>query len=143
MTLPGYKKKFEDVRSFEETPDLTPKKLNIRNFSRILDIKYPNTFGRLNINITSAIKEENSFHIHMKYGVEELIYNTDVIVYSQPISFILNDFGDIEELYEIATYKNAKPNYSHYFIKSEIDTMEKFCEHLLLCANELIDDLPF
>jgi hypothetical protein len=143
MTLSGYKNSYENVELFSENQHILPKKLKINNFLNVLDIKYPNIHGELNIHIIESEMLEASFQIIFKYGFEELLHRSKVVVYLVPEHFVYNEFGEAEELYEIATYQAGKPNYSHYFTKDEIDTIEKFCDHVARCAVELIVELPF
>ena len=143
MKLKGYKNSYENVELFSENADIIPKKLTIRNFSNILDTIYPNTNGRMNVQVYDGAYMEASIQFDIQFGFDELINRGTVVIYRVPSHYITNEFGQVEELYQIATYQNGKPNYSHYFTKDEIDTKEKFYDHLLVCANALIDDLPF
>ena len=143
MTLLGYKNHYENVELFSENQHISPKKLNIRNFLNILHTKYPNLDEHLNIHVFGGQMMEVSFKVEFEYGFDELIHKGVAVVYLIPEYFVYNDKGGVEELYEIATYKNGKPNYSHYFTKDEIDTIDKFCDHLIVCADALITELPF
>lgn len=143
MTLLGYKNHYENVELFSENQHITPKKLKIHNFSKILDVKYPNLDEHLNIHITESEMLESSFQVEFEYGFEELVHKSKAVVYLISEHFVYNEFGEAEEIYEIATYKAGKPNYSHYFTKDEIDTIEKFCDHIVMCADALISELPF
>jgi myo-inositol-1-phosphate synthase len=145
MTLLGYNKKYGEVFMHHELgEDFVKKSLNIRNFMSILDVKkYPNDPNVLNVHVHKGSMDEKSFNLEFSFGYEDLIHKSKAIVYLEPMYWIKTDDGNYEPLYEIASYNHSQPNYLHYFTKDEIDTKEKFCDHLIVCAEAILNELPF
>ncbi len=148
MTLLGYNKKYSEVFMQHQFADydFVKKPLNIRNINRLLHVgTYPSDSSKLNVNVfeVSSHSDSKSLNLEFSFGYENLIHKSKAIVYLEPMYWIKTGDENYEPLYEIASYNHSQPNYSHYFTKDEIDTKEKFCDHLIVCAEAILNELPF